>query len=76
MQHGFLYIAIYIHRFAVPEMLDTAVIQSFVSYKLTAKLPATVQTTMPLTATLPMGKTIVATLIIQFDILINNFIYM
>ena len=42
-------------------MLDVGATWSFVSGKLAAKLAATVQTTTPLTITLPMGKTIVAT---------------
>ena len=61
MQHGLLYLSIYTHGFAVPEMLDTGTTWSFVSHKLAAILPATVQTTMPLTITVPTGKTMVAT---------------
>ena len=56
-------------------MLDTSAMQSFRSYKLAAKLPDIVQTMMPLTVMLPMGKTMVAITAIQFDILIDNFIY-
>ena len=47
--------------FAVPAMLDTSTTWSFVCQQLTAKLPATIQTTMPLTVTLPTGKKMVAT---------------
>ena len=61
MQCGLLYLSVHTHGFAVPEMLDTGAMRLFVSQKLAAKLPATVQTTMPLTVTLPMGKTMVAT---------------
>ena len=74
MQHGLLYLPVHTHGFAVLTMLDTGIMQSFVSHKLAAKLPATVQTTMPLTVTLPMGKTMVATLAIQLDMLIADFI--
>ena len=56
-------------------MLDTSTTWLSVSYKLAAKLPATVQTTMPLNITLPMGKIIVTTLAIQLDMSIDNFIY-
>ena len=56
-------------------MLDTGITWSFVSCKLAAKLPAIVQTMMPLTVTLPMGKKKVATSAIQLDILIDNFVY-
>ena len=41
----------------MPAMLDIGAMQSFVSHKLAAKLPATIQTTMPLTITFPTGKT-------------------
>ena len=75
MQHGLVYIPVHTHRFAVPAMLDTGTMQLFVSCKLAEKLPATVQTTMPLTVILPMGKMLVATLAIQLDILIDDFIY-
>ena len=57
-------------------MLDTGTTQLFVSYKLAAKLPATAQTTMPLTITLLMEKTLVATAAIQLDIFVDDFIYM
>ena len=57
-------------------MLDTGTMRMFVSHKLAAKLPATIQNTMPLTVMLPMGKTMVATSAIQLDILIDDFIYM
>ena len=60
----------------MPAMLDTGTMQSFVNHKLAAKLPATAQTTMPLTITLQMGKTLVATAAIQLDIFVDNFIYM
>ena len=57
-------------------MLDTGAMRSFVSCKLAANLPATTQTTMPLTVMLPMEKTMVATLSIQLDIVIDDFICM
>ena len=57
-------------------MLDTGTMRSFVSCKLAAKLPATIQTTTPLTVTLPTGKKMVATLASQLDMLIDDFIYM
>ena len=44
--------------------------------KLAAKLPATVQTTTPLPVKFPTGKTMVATLTIQLDMFLNDFIYM
>ena len=53
-------------------MLDTGATWSFVSRKLAAKLPATIQTTTPLTVMLPMGKKMVATLAIQLDMLIDD----
>ena len=56
-------------------MLDTGTTQPFVSYKLAAKLPATVQTTMPLTLVWQKGKTMVATLAIQLDTLIDIFFH-
>ena len=70
-----LYLSVNIHGFAVLAMLDTGATRSFVSHKLVAKLPATIYTTMPLTVTLPMEKTMVATSVIQLDILADNFIY-
>ena len=73
MQHCLLYLSVHTHGFAVPAMLDTVAMQPFVSCKLAAKLPATIQTTMPLTVILPMGKTMVATSAIQLDILIDDF---
>ena len=76
MQCGLLYLSIHTHGFSVPAMLDTGTTWSFVSYKLAAKLLAIVQTMMPLTVMLPMGKTMVATSAIQLDMLIDNFIYM
>ena len=76
IQCGLLYLSVHTHGFAVLEMLDTGATQSFVSQKLAVKLLATVQTTMPLTVILPMGKIMVATSAIQLDMLINNFIYM
>ena len=63
------------HRFAVPARLDTGATRSFFSCKLAEKLPAIVQTTMPLTVMLPTGKTMVATSAIQLDMLIDDFIY-
>ena len=56
-------------------MLDTGATRLFVSFKLAAKLPATVQTTIPLVVTLSMGKTIVATLVIELDMFKDDFIY-
>ena len=56
-------------------MLDTDAVQSLVSCKLAEKLPATIQTTMPLTVILLIGKTMVATLATQLDILIDYYIY-
>ena len=76
MQHGLLYLSIYTHVFAVPEILDTGAMWLSISCKLALKLPATVQTTLPLAVTLPMGKILVATLAIQLDMVIYNFIYM
>ena len=55
---------------------DTGAMQSLVSYKLAAKLPAIVKTMTPLTVMLPTGKTIIATTAIQLDMLIDDFIYM
>ena len=75
MQCGLLYLLIYTHGFTVPEILDTGATWPFVSLKLAEKQPATIQTTIPLTVTLPMGKTMVATLAIQLDMLIDDFIY-
>ena len=76
MQHGLLYLSVHTYRFAVPAMLDTGTIQLFVSCKLTAKLTATIHTITPLTITLAMGKTMVATSAIKLDMLIDVFIYM
>ena len=76
MQFGLLHLLVYTHGFAVPAILDTGTMWSFVSQKLTAKLTATVQITKPLTVTLPMRKTMVATLAIQLDMLIDDFVYM
>ena len=56
-------------------MLDTGATQLFVSHKLAEKLPATLETTTPLTVTLPMSKILVATQAKQLDILMDNFIY-
>ena len=64
------------HEFTVPAMLDAGAIWLFISHKLARKLPATVQTTMPLTIILPTGKTLVATSAIKLDMLIDDFIYM
>ena len=64
IQHGLLYLPIHTHGFEVTVMLDTSAMPSFVSYKLAAKLPATIQTTMPLTVILPTAKTLVGTLAI------------
>ena len=76
MQCGLLYLSIYTHGFAVNAMLDTGATQSFMSCKLSAKLPATVQSTMQLTVILLTGKTMVATSAIQLDMLIDDYIYM
>ena len=57
-------------------ILDTGTTQSFINHKQAEKLPATVKTMIPMTVAFPMGKTLVATLAIQLDILINGFIYM
>ena len=76
MQHGLLYLSVYTHRFAVPAMLDTGATRSFVSHKLAAQLPATVQTTSPLKIMLPTGKAMTTTSAIQLDMLIDDFIYM
>ena len=70
-----MYILIHTHRFAVPAMLDTGATQLFVSCKLAVKLPATVQTTTLLPVILPIGKAMIATLAIQLDMLIDDFIY-
>ena len=75
MQHGLLYLSVYTHEFVLPAILDTGITWLFVRHKLAAKLPATVKTTMPLTVTLPIGKTMVATSAIQLDMLIDNFVY-
>ena len=74
-QHGLLYLSVHTHGLAVPAKLDIGAMQLFVSHKLAKKLPATIQTTMPLTVILPMGKTMVATSAIQLDMLIDDFIY-
>ena len=76
MQHGLLYLTVHTHGFTVPAMLDTGAMQLFVSHKLAAMLLATVQTTTPLTVALLMGKKMVATLAIQLDMLVSDFIYM
>ena len=55
-------------------MLDAGATRLFVSHKLAAKLPATLQTTMPLNIMLPMGNTIVTTSAIQLDMFIDTFI--
>ena len=75
MQYGLLYSPINTHGFPVSAMLDTGVTQSFVNCKLAEKLPATVQMMKPLTIMLPMEKTLVSTIAINLDILIDNFIY-
>ena len=74
MQRGLLYLPIHTHGFSVPAILDTGAMQSFTSCKLAEKLPATVQTMMPLTTMLPTGKTLVATSTIKLDMLIDDFI--
>ena len=75
MQHGLLYSSVHTHGFVVPEIFDTGATWSFVSHKLVAKLPTTLQTTTPLTIILPTTKTLVATLAIQLDMLSVIFIY-
>ena len=75
MHRGLLYLSVHAHGFVVPAMLDTSTTWSFVSSKLAARLLATIQTTMPLTVMLPTGKTMVAKLAIQLDMLIDDFIY-
>ena len=75
MQHSLLYFPIHTHGFAVLYILGIGATWSFVSQKLAEKLPATIQTMMPFTITLPTRKTLVATLAISLDILINGFIY-
>ena len=75
MQYGLFYLLIKTHGFSVSAILDTGTTQSFFSYKLAVKLPATIQTMVPLPATLPMGKILVATMAINLDILIDDFVY-
>ena len=75
-QRGLLHLPVHNNRFAVPAMLDTGATWLFVIYKLAAKLPATIQSTKPLTLTLATGKALVATSAIQLDMLIDDFIYM
>ena len=70
IQRCLLCLPIHTHGFAVPEILDTGAMRLFVSCKLAAKLPATVQPTTPLTIVLPMGKTLIATLAIQLYVMI------
>ena len=74
MQCGLLYLPVHTHGNSILVMLDMSAMQSFVSRKLAAKLPATVQTTKPWTITLPTRKMLVATLAIQLDMLIDDFI--
>ena len=57
-------------------MLNTGAMWLFVSHKLAEKLPATIQTMKPLTIMLPSRKTLVTTIAINLDILIDDFIYM
>ena len=75
MQHGLLYLPIHTHGFAVPAIFDAGAMQLFLSCKLAAKLSVTIQTTMLLTVTLPIGKMLVVTLAIQLDMFFDNFIY-
>ena len=56
-------------------MLDTGAMQSFIGCKLAEKLPATVQNLKPLIVMVPIGKIMVATMVIDLDMLIDNFIY-
>ena len=75
IQRALLYLSIHTHGFAVPAMLDTGAMWSFVSHKLAAKLPATIQTMRPLIIMLLTGKMLVATSSIKLNMLIDNFIY-
>ena len=75
MQCGLLYLSVHTHGFAVPAILNTGATHLFVSCKLAEKLPATVQTTMPLIVMLTTEKILVAILAIQLDLLIDSFIY-
>ena len=74
MQCGLLYLPVHMKGFTVPEILHIGAIHSFVNCKLVVKLPATVQTTMPLIVILPIEGILVATPAIQLDILIIDFI--
>ena len=47
MQYSLLNLPVHTHGFTVPEILNTGATWSFVSHKLAAKLPDTIQTTMP-----------------------------
>ena len=58
MQHGFLYLPISTHGFAMSAILDTSTTWLFISPRLADKLPVTIQDVIPLTITLPMGKTL------------------
>ena len=60
MQCGLLHSPVHTHGFTAPEMLNTGAMWLFVNRKLAAKLPATIQTTTPLTIILPTGKILVA----------------
>ena len=40
MQRSLLYLSVYTHGFAIPAMLDTGAMRSFVSHKLATKLPS------------------------------------
>ena len=59
----------------MPAIFDVGAMQLFVSCKLAANLSVTIQTTMLLTVTLPIGKMLVVTLAIQLDMFFDNFIY-
>ena len=57
------------------DLLDTGIMWLFAICKLVEKLPAIIQMMKPLIATLPKGKTLVATTAIILVMLINDFIY-
>ena len=68
MQYGLLYLPVHTQGLKLPEILDIDTMQSFVSHKVAAKLPATIQTTTLLTTKLPIGKTMATISAIQLDI--------
>ena len=75
MKDGLLYLLVNSHRFILSSMLDTGITRSFVNHKLAEKLPLTIQTTKSLTITLQTGKTLAATMAINLDMLIDDFVY-